>query len=93
MEVRSLRVLQTVERTGRIRWPWGLFALMFGELPDEESRPLLTVFDGPRNPVARRRFSTRREADDARERFVTVVSAMDDDTYATADWQAVLDRT
>lgn len=88
--VRGLRVLRTTEGTGRAGC-WSLSGLLFGELPEEQQRPFLTVYSGPRQPVARREFSTLREADEARKRFVTVVEAMDGDAYTEADWQDVLD--
>jgi hypothetical protein len=93
VEVRGLRVLHSVEDRplSGLRWVRSLaLELLVWEDPYAHWR-VLTVYDGPRNPVALRRFTKDRDAERARKRFVEVVEGMSQDTYAAADWQAVLD--
>lgn len=87
-------MLRSSERRRVPIWK-SLVGTVFGELtgfdPAEKYWSVLTVHDGPRNPVARRRFPSVDEANKARDNFVDVVAAMSQDVYTQGNWQSVLD--
>jgi hypothetical protein len=93
VEVRGLRVLRSNEYR-RISWWRSAVDVLLGGVPESEDEwSVLTVLSGPGDVVARRRFTRRRDAEDARARFVALVNEMSDDDHAGANWQAVLDRS
>lgn len=89
--VRGLRVFQSTENRPTSLWRSLLAALLQELVVVETTWSLVTVHDGPHNPVARRWFARPKDAERARERFVELVADMSQDAYEGADWQAILD--
>jgi hypothetical protein len=89
--VRGLRVIYTTEYRRISIWK----TVLFLKEPTfcEDHWHVLTVNDGPHNTVARRRFVRKKDAQQARELFVSAGADMSQDTYEHAGWQAVLDAT
>jgi hypothetical protein len=89
--VRGLRVLRSWEYRRVSIWETLIGAVFGDPTGSEENWSVLTVHDGPYNPVACRRFPSADEANKARHDFVRVVADMSQDVYAQANWQSVLD--
>lgn len=89
--VRGLRIFYTTEYRRISIWKTVLF---FREPAFcEDHWHVLTVNDGPHNPVARRRFPRKTAALRARALFAEVVADMPQSTYESANWQSILDAT
>jgi hypothetical protein len=93
VSVRGLRVLYSTEYRRTSIWKTVLSFVFHDPVAWDDYWGVLTVRNGPRNVVARRRFSREKDAKEARERFVEVIADMSQDAYEGADWQAVLDAT
>ena len=93
VSVRGLRVLRTTEYRRLSIWR-NLVSLALQMLPGQEDCWfVLSVHQGGRGVVARRRFPRWRDADRARVQFVESVERMSSSEYEQADWQAVLDAS
>ncbi|MBA3302859.1 MAG: hypothetical protein M3R01_09485 [Actinomycetota bacterium] len=89
--VRGLRLLRTTEYRRVAFWRTAVWALLGDPSGEEDSWHLLTVSDGPGRTVALRRFESLRDAEEARLRFVDLVANLSQQSYESADFQAVLD--
>ncbi|HEY8543597.1 MAG TPA: DUF6188 family protein [Acidimicrobiales bacterium] len=93
VDVRGLRVVLST----RHRWPawWALLRPVDPADPVDDHWTVVTVLDPDGTVVLRRRYGSGAEAQQARDRFVRAVAAMDDRERARAtpaDWAGLLDR-